>query len=671
MTNLVELYTDFLRIDLDARGGYARVADVVTHLEDGTPIHRAFKIMRHELDKKQVGIQRFENEIKILTEITKDKKAPVSITRIYDSGFAPVDLSLTMHNLHEDEKLSPNLEIISTGVNLQNFLETKSTLMEREPSRWLPYLVVELAPYNDSLLRQIKPKSVNDFLNLYRLPVDTIVEMTIQLLDVMEYLHKKLRYAYIDWKPEHIYWNESIKQLKLIDWNVTNRLTGNLQDKKTVREDIRMFCGAALYCSLALTDPEDLTKAIGPTPTIPRDLTPMIPPRYWTDRPNFYERDNILDEKIKQIVQKGLNPNQGFNSPSELKEVLMQYAEQRGKQNNEQGSIQNNTDLMAKLPVDSVQHYRRARSYIAAEDYSYAAISLELAIETAKVAGMNYSDAEKLLTSVQNILQAGEFRQKVMLAIELGQWEKAVTLYNKAIALEPTNTKMKKEYAGLQELIRSESKLRNKSLFRIFTNANQLQTILESTKEIIKPNNPLYSNVKQQLNQIKLIQFSSIFTFFIIVLFTLGTTRNFKFFGLVPIAATTTNTYTVNPLNTSTQTLPTLTPSATVPVTSTITVTSTLASTLTATNTLEPTFTPTSVIGYGVLNVSFFYPVTEPNGRRIGLALEINQFVTIVDKKMDREQLWYRCIWEINGSTGEGWILGANIQFAPPPTPTP
>ena len=88
MANLSEFYTDFCRIDLDALGGYARVADTVARQEDGSFVHRAFKLMRHELDGKQVGFQRFENELKILADITKDKNAPPAITRIYDSGFA-------------------------------------------------------------------------------------------------------------------------------------------------------------------------------------------------------------------------------------------------------------------------------------------------------------------------------------------------------------------------------------------------------------------------------------------------------------------------------------------------------------------------------------------------------------------------------------------------------
>ena len=672
MTYLTDLYTDFFRIDLDARGGYARVANVLAKQKDGTSTHRAFKLMRHELGEKQdVGMQRFENELKILVEITTDKKAPNPITRIYDSGFAPVELSLTLHKLRDGEKLSPNLEVISTGIDLQKFLEVKSTLLKEQPDHWLPYLVVDLAPYADSLLRQINPQSANELTNLYRLPITSIVDMAIQLLDVIDYLHKKLQYAYIDWKPEHIFWNGSIKQLTLIDWNVTNRLLNSSKDRTTIREDLRMFSGAALYCSLALTDPEDFTRSIGPEPILPENLTPVIPPRYWTDKPNFYERDAILDEQIKQIVQKGLDPKQGFSSALELKNALRQYAEQRAKQGDSRSDDQKNRELIAKLPQEAVQHFRRARSYIAAADYSYAEISLEAAIETAKTAGMIYPDAENLLQSVRNILQAGEFREKVKLALEQEEWDSALSLYKKAIELTPSNTTMQKEFNGLQGLLRSQAQLRNKSLARIFINTFRLQAMLESTKDLMHSRNPLYAFVKRQSNQIRFAQFTGVFAMLMVVFFSFGFPGKLNFSGLFPMTAVT-NTNSPNNVSSETPTLiPVSTPTPVksnlgLSITSTIT---TIMPTATVTNTIEPSPTVTIVTNYGVLN-TFFFPVDEPNGQRIGVALQFNQLVTIVDSKEDRGQLWYKCIWEIDGDTGEGWILGANIQFVPQPTPS-
>src|SRR5688500_13339489 len=122
MIKLGDLYSGFSRIDLDTRGGYARVAQVRTHGQESYPENCAFKLMRHEIDS-QKGLERFEAELKILVEITKDKNGPPAITWIYDSGFAPVEMS---QNFEKNEMPNPELRIYSTGTNIKKFLDRKS-----------------------------------------------------------------------------------------------------------------------------------------------------------------------------------------------------------------------------------------------------------------------------------------------------------------------------------------------------------------------------------------------------------------------------------------------------------------------------------------------------------------------------------------------------------------
>ena len=322
MTRLGELYTDFLRIDLDAPGGYARVAQV-TRVGETNPKFVAFKLMRHEIDYRK-GLERFERELRLLAAINQDKYAPTSITKLYGSGFAYIDLSLALHNNNVQD-----LEqvIIPTGEDIDNFLNTEDELQITEPNRWLPYIVVELAPYDDCLLRQINRHTSKYYSEPSCLNPAGVVSMAIQLLDAMEYIHTMHRCAYIDWKPEHIFWDGIKKQAKLIDWNVTTMLVDNPGKKQNVRDDIRLFCGAALYCSLALTDPDDLDKSIGPKPQADENLVPLTRRQYWTDKPNFYQRDAELDSAIKHIVQRGLDPRKGFDSPHELKTTLLNYAQ--------------------------------------------------------------------------------------------------------------------------------------------------------------------------------------------------------------------------------------------------------------------------------------------------------------------------------------------------------
>ena len=74
---------------------------------------------------------------------------------------------------------------------------------------------------------------------------------------------------------------------------------------------------------------DDPTKPIGPRPTKELDLpVPEIRRRYWTDTPNFYQRDSLLDDEIKRIVRWGLDPKQGFNSIQQLRTTLIEYAKE-------------------------------------------------------------------------------------------------------------------------------------------------------------------------------------------------------------------------------------------------------------------------------------------------------------------------------------------------------
>jgi hypothetical protein len=325
MAKLGDLYTDFFRIDLDARGGYARVADVVSHQEQGNSVHRAFKILRDGIDFQR-GLEKFKDEQCLLTSINQDINAPLPITRIYDSGFVDSKLS---HDLHERNEPDPEVVIHSTGAKPDDFLKMEKSLNAVETGKWLPYLAVELAPYDDSLLRQIHHQPKEDPSGLYRLPAGEVVAMAIQLLGIMEYLHTSHERAYMDWKPEHIFWSGRSNQVKLVDWNVTVPLADGPGREQNIRDDTRLFCGAALYISLTFVDPDNPMKPIGPRPTEePQNAVPEIRRRYWTDNPNFYQRGATLDDRIKTIIRRGLDANKGYESPLELREELLNYAKQ-------------------------------------------------------------------------------------------------------------------------------------------------------------------------------------------------------------------------------------------------------------------------------------------------------------------------------------------------------
>ena len=73
--------------------------------------------MRHETDY-QSGIERFEDELKLLVSITEDNNVPSAITKIYDCGFVSTYLSQTFQT---GISLDANQNFISTGQNIKKF----------------------------------------------------------------------------------------------------------------------------------------------------------------------------------------------------------------------------------------------------------------------------------------------------------------------------------------------------------------------------------------------------------------------------------------------------------------------------------------------------------------------------------------------------------------------
>jgi len=663
MLKVNDLYSNFSRIDLDARGGYARVSQVRTLNRSVTPEYCAFKVMRHELIESQSGIKRFESELKTLVNITSNKNFPPAITKIYDSGFVSIELSENLkkpeemiENTGKFENTNSDLQIVSTGTDIQAFVEAKNSLANS--NLWLPYLVLELAPYNNSLLRQIRQYAIDPTANTNLLPAREIVSMAVQLLNVMEYLQQQ-DLAYMDWKPEHIYWDSQTQLVKLIDWNVTNILLNNNERNEIVREDIRLFCGAALYCSLALSDPEEMQRPIGPNPKLSNNSISFFHRRYWTDEPIFYERSSKFDNNIKQLVKKGLDPNQGFDTPQEIKYALLNYA----KQNlNSTKSVQAKADSPQKvIPRDSIQNYRRARSYISAGDFQYAMAALVDAVETARKQGVEYSDAEKLLEIVNNRLASDDLKQRAEIAIETQNWKNALDLYNKALKQDPTNVITNKEIRDVQSILYNEAEiLKQKGFLKLFSNLKQLHTLREAIKGISGFDNSLMKSVDGQINQIRLVRTISNIILIIIAFTILGTsTLPTKFISShYPSNTPAATSVQTSIFHITTYTLAT-TPKPIISPTQTITTTSTL------------TFTPTeTILGLGYINKRIASVWVEPNKGLLD-KLGLFQPVVIIEQRSVSGSTWYKCKWEINGISNEGWIISDNINLGNIPNQKP
>ena len=265
------------------------------------------------------------------------------------------------------------------------------------------------------------------------------------------------------------------------------------------------------------------------------------------------------------------------------------------------------------IPRAAQQYYRRARSYMAAREAVTALNLLSAAIEAAQAKGMKYPEAEAALNDVNNLVLADEYLNKAKDAQRKRKRKNAIELYEKALRLDPTNTDIRKK-------IRAQ---------RVMLN----------------------------------IWWGILIPFLAVVLF------GYRYFSTLP-----TITPTLSSSVTATSMVASTTPAIQTTVTRTsVTNTDMPSPTSTITLTPHPTFTETlsptvteSVLGIGYINKAVASIWEEPNSGFLG-QLNLKQPLTLLEEIKVSGDTWYRCRWEINDESYEGWILEDNINFGPPP----
>lgn len=309
------------------------------------------------------------------------------------------------------------------------------------------------------------------------------------------------------------------------------------------------------------------------------------------------------------------------------------------------------------MPRAAEQYYRRARSYIAARDVSTAINLLSAAIETARAKGMEYPDADQALNNMHDLLTADQFKREAGYSLEMEQWEVALDLYQKALTLDPTNVVIKKEFESLEGLLYTQTELRKKGIKKFFTSIGEWRNALRTARGVLNPDNAMLNFVEKQINQIRLIRNGSMFAILVVI--------GIVIYSILPVTIEVAPPITTETMLSAISNTPKGTPTPTPTFTSAAT--STILPTMTTAPTLGPT--PTVVLGYGRLTTNFF-PVEEPNGKRIESGLFRKQYVTVVDSRFDSGERWYKCTWEVEDALVEGWIIGGSIEFVPPPIPT-
>lgn len=213
-------------IDVDALGYSARVLRALS-FKTGDDI--AFKVLRRERLGEPDVWKRFVTEVKLLRMLSH---TPVAI-QMLDCGFA----SDTAHDLPVDG------HIFSCDLDIQKF---STSLPEYLAKSWRPYIALERLPKEHNLLRLIRGAD-GDGGHPFRLPTEEGLRLAMQFTEFLCEMHE-LHTAYIDHKPEHVYWDGI--QLRVIDFNVSQILEKKLGAEDIAnrkKQDMRHFMASVLY----------------------------------------------------------------------------------------------------------------------------------------------------------------------------------------------------------------------------------------------------------------------------------------------------------------------------------------------------------------------------------------------------------------------------------------
>ena len=317
-----------------------------------------------------------------------------------------------------------------------------------------------------------------------------------------------------------------------------------------------------------------------------------------------------------------------------------------------------------ELPRDAIQYYRKARSYIAARDFSTAMKMLGAAVESAQVRGIKFTEAEKLLQSVQDSSLAQEVKRNIYeLAMGKGQWKEAFNVCTDALLPDMTDEGIKNEFDAILKLLREELALEKRGSLKVFAPLDKLRKAYKFAKEILAPKDALLQYVRRQLSGFQTLRTTLVVA---VLLVGVGFFRPWTYLPQTPPPTGTPTialTTAVPPTHTATETA-LITPTESVPPSETPVV-DTPTPAPTETFTPSPTLAP---IGYGEITL-FIFPLKIPNGGRINHSLKPGQVVPLWEKDDTAPGgPWYRCTWiDVDGTPYEGWIPASSLQIVPGP----
>jgi len=366
-----------------------------------------------------------------------------------------------------------------------------------------------------------------------------------------------------------------------------------------------------------------------------------------------------------------------------------------------------------EIPKEAVSLYRRARSYIAVQDFKAAIGLLNEAAGISHEQGVEFSEAKIELNMLQELLAVADYRKRGMEALQHGKWEDAQDFFHKAHQLDITDQIANKaeevvqllrkaetffvsyvmrvgsvqdQMARLQpvadaiaaaenlneiigvkrfnilqakyELYKACTELNNHRMIG-FASQRPLVSVLRATNDILPPEDSTKKHAEDVLQKAR----KERFLLSIIAIFVLAFLSYFAFgLGIIAPPPPTPTTISVTITDTNMSPTPTATHSP-IP-----TLTPSMTFTLSPVPSVTKTSTPQTDTAYVIIKFGHYWD--KPNGSWIGEWTR-NLFVTVLDKKLVFGSTWYLCKWDDHGELIQGWILGDYLSFVQLPTTTP
>jgi serine/threonine protein kinase len=289
----------------EARGSSARVFS--GQLRDGQskPFQAAIKFMR--MDKIDYALPLFREEVIVLNAL----RGVPGVTPLFECGFLRFEEGGVLPSERE-KTVNPALtgSLLRMGPAMGQ--EFTNQIEARTKEGWMPYLAIEMRDSNENLLALCDATLTR---GSYR-PLPELLLMSIQICEIMQEAHNR-NIVYRDHKILHYYWNEAVRGIFSIDWNVARLHVEGLSDYEKQMDLVQFGARALHHILTGRTAPGALP--LGPTRPEEIEAAAKTYQAQWT-----YDDQRLTDD-LRSILERVLagEYNNAIHLRDELKKAFL------------------------------------------------------------------------------------------------------------------------------------------------------------------------------------------------------------------------------------------------------------------------------------------------------------------------------------------------------------